>query len=200
MWCQYPGAATGGQRPCAASNSVLLRGAEASSPPGRQGPRRASIPVLLKGASSPQRQEALPCLCDWDYGAGGWENKENCNREEKTESQLDEEERKEKDEVRIGLTLKNTPHPATGSSAATASSHPHIPAVAKPLERAEAAVWTATLALSQAGANDVFHSLSMTGHLPHLGAIKQPSVCNFQQVAKAQAVDYSLKNSSEIHR
>ena len=61
-----------------ASIPVLLSGAGASSRPGCQGPRPASIPVPLNGAgaSTPQRQEALPYLCDWDYGAGGWEKHE----------------------------------------------------------------------------------------------------------------------------
>ena len=60
------------------------------------------------GASTPQRQEALPYLCDWECGAGGWEKHENCNCEEKRcvpESRQDEEERKE-GKVRMGLTLK----------------------------------------------------------------------------------------------
>ena len=73
-------------------------------------PRPAGIPVLLggAGASTPQRQEALPYLCDWECGAGGWEKHENCNCEEKRcvpESRQDEEERKE-GKVRMGLTLK----------------------------------------------------------------------------------------------
>ena len=35
------------------------------------------------GARTPQRQEALPYLCDWDHGAGGWEKQENRDRKEK---------------------------------------------------------------------------------------------------------------------
>ena len=97
LWnCRFPGAAAdrpprappsegsaqqepAQQGPCPArappsKHPGTTNGAGASSPPGRKEPRPASIPMLLNGArtSMPQRQEALPYLCDWDYGAGGW--------------------------------------------------------------------------------------------------------------------------------
>ena len=80
---------------------MWVAGIPAPQQTGRQGPRPASIPVLLNraGASSPRGQGALPYLCDWEHGAGGWENTKNCNREGKrrrTESQQDEERNKRK--------------------------------------------------------------------------------------------------------
>ncbi len=39
-----------------------------------------------------QKEEALPYLCDWEYGAGGWEKEEkSCQNAYVPESEQDEE-------------------------------------------------------------------------------------------------------------
>ena len=94
-------------------------------------PRPAGIPVLLggAGASTPQRQEALPYLCDWECGAGGWEKHENCNCEEKRcmpESQQDEEEKRRKsaDEPDPEKGHRKLPPLAPSHSPTTAAAKP----------------------------------------------------------------------------
>ena len=78
--CRYPGAAA--DRPPKAPPSKYPGAAK----------RSRSLISAMPG-------EAFPYLCDWEHGAGGWENMKNCNREGKsrrTESQQDEERNKRK--------------------------------------------------------------------------------------------------------
>ena len=50
---------------------------------------------LSVGAGTPQHREALFYLCDWEYGAGGWEKKgKSAKNAYVPESQQDEEKRK----------------------------------------------------------------------------------------------------------
>ena len=137
---------TGRPGPRLASIPVLLSGPGASSTPSRQGPRPASIPVLLNGAgaSTPQRQEALPYLCDWDYGADGWENNETAIA--KKSAAIPNPHRMSKkrkgEEVRMGHDPeKSRTVPILNQGfgilcpLTTMTSHPHTPAAAKPLKR-----------------------------------------------------------------
>ena len=76
------------------------------------GPRPA-YPHLLplsRHEATPQHREALPYLCDWEYGAGGWEKEENacqnaCENAYVPESQQDEEKKGKRGKVRMRLTL-----------------------------------------------------------------------------------------------
>ncbi len=125
-----------------------------------QGPRPA-IPVPLNGAgaSTPQRQEALPYLCDWDYGAGGWEKHEKPQSQGKalpyripTGWGKGEKERRSADgpdpekSHRTDPQLRGRDPPPTNCRDKPPS-HPCC-------RRATwATIWAATLAPSQAGAN-----------------------------------------------
>ncbi len=53
---------------------------------------------------------------------------------------MDEEEKRNEEEVRMGLTLKNITHLATVSSAAIISSYSPTSTFAKPLEKAEISI------------------------------------------------------------
>ena len=113
----------------------VVAGIPAPQPTGRQGPRPASIPVLLNGAgaSTPQRQESSPLSMRLGLWSG-WENEKNCSWEERrrqTESQQDEDEDEEKEKERESADV---PDPEKRHSIDRRSRDPPpLPHQAKPL-------------------------------------------------------------------
>ena len=114
-------------------------------------PRPAGIPVLLggAGASPPQRQEALPYLCDWERGACGWENTKTATAKQSAAGPNPRWMRKK--EKRKRSAEGPEPEKNTGdfrSNYSKPASHPYR----RQADGAKPATWAATLDPSQAGA------------------------------------------------
>ena len=67
--------------------------------------------ALSSHEATPQHREALPYLCDWEYGAGGREKKRKpAEMPNVPEPQQDEEKRIKGEKVRMSPTLLCTPY------------------------------------------------------------------------------------------
>ena len=102
------------------------------------------------GASTSQRQEALPYLCYWEYGAVGWENTKTATAKQGAAGPHPRSMRKK--ERRKRSADRPDPEKNTGDFRSNYSkplSHP----CRRQADGAAPATWAATLAPSQAGAN-----------------------------------------------
>ena len=151
------------------------------------------------GATTPQRQEALPYLCDWEHGAGGWENTKTATAKQGAAGPNPRWMRKKEKRKRSA----DGPDPEKDIGDFRPNYRkPHSYPCRRQGNGAKPATWAATLAPSQAGANIEVRTGNHNGSQRKAGLIQQPWQKESSQLStrvRKLARQYSKTRSALLH-